>query len=302
MNEKKEGEHTPMIEESINFWNGESYEKYKMWLETRIKLNDNSSIFLYEHIENFLKIYNSKLGMNAFMFKEKLLMLALELKRLERAKKLATEIASEFGRQSKTYLLIGSFHEADPKANPEKALTRYKSLMLANQNDTNSIKRYILSTKFITSFYNMQSYINSWNNYLKNYMNDQDAWNELADCYLVCNNYTKAFYCYEELLLHNPYNYRILNKLGDIQASTDSVDGFRTAIKFYCRSLNLICNNRAIWGICFCLDSIIDKEKKLDHQLSKIGKIIKNMQENLYSNSPFKFKLSEFFNFPKLLK
>lgn len=297
-----EGEHLSEIEKSINYWNGESFEKYKTWLEKRIKLNDNTSIFLYEHIENFLSIYNSKLGMNSFIFKEKLLMLSLELKRLEKAKKISTELVTQFGNQEKVFLLITGLSEIDPKSNPERSLSRYKSLMLNNQNDKNSIKRYIMSMKFITTLDNIGTYISYWNSYLKNYMDDQDAWNELGETYLDCNNLNKASYCFEELLLHNPYNYRNLNRLGDIQCSFNTLDGCKTAIKFYSRSLEIFVNNRAMWGICSCLDFILDKEKKLDTQMKQLGKLMKVFQKNLYANSPFKFELEEFFHFPKLIK
>ena len=289
------------IEKSIEYWNKENFEKYKEWLEARINLNADTSIFLYEHIENFLKLYEKKLEMNSYIFKEKLFLLSLELKRVEKAKTLIKEIKAEYGFEPKVIRLYSALLEIERQGNIENVLKQYKKLILKNLNDRDSIKQYILSMKYITKKDTINDYIDYWNNYLKNYMDDQDAWNELGDTYLLCNNYNKAFFCFEELLLHNPYNYKILNKLGDIQASLDSLDGCKNAVKFYCRSLNITVNNRAIWGLCFCFDYILNKEKKLDSKFSHVAKIVVVLYNNLYASSSVKVPLNNLFNFTKAI-
>ena len=70
--------------------------------------------------------------------------------------------------------------------------------MLLNEEDRNSIKRYLLFTKFglkMDDPTEVSDYIAKWNEYLKAYMDDIDGWNELAEIYLQCNNYNKAIYC-----------------------------------------------------------------------------------------------------------
>ena len=53
--------------------------------------------------------------------------------------------------------------------------------------------------------------------YLKKFMSDQEAWHELCNLYLIENEYTKAAFCMEELLLHNPHSHLIHQRLAEIR-------------------------------------------------------------------------------------
>lgn len=48
-------------------------------------------------------------------------------------------------------------------------------------------------------------------------MSDQEAWNELCSLYLAEGDYTKAAFCMEEVLLHNPHSHLIHQRLADIR-------------------------------------------------------------------------------------
>ena len=134
--------------------------------------------------------------------------------------------------------MYGEESEIDPKGG-DIPMRQYKSMMLNDQNDNESMKKYIMFMKLSVDLNNKQTindYIELWNQYLEAFMNDPDAYNELAQVYLMVNEYDKAAFCLEELLLHNPNDYKVLNKLGDIYASKNNAEDAKMAIKFYSRS------------------------------------------------------------------
>ncbi|XP_018799238.1 PREDICTED: ER membrane protein complex subunit 2-like isoform X1 [Bactrocera latifrons] len=53
--------------------------------------------------------------------------------------------------------------------------------------------------------------------YLKTFMSDQEAWHELCGLYLAEGDYSKAVFCMEELLLHNPHSHLIHQRIAEIR-------------------------------------------------------------------------------------
>lgn len=49
------------------------------------------------------------------------------------------------------------------------------------------------------------------------FMSDTEAWMELSELYIGEQEYAKAAYCLEELLLHNPHNHLYFQKFADIK-------------------------------------------------------------------------------------
>ena len=50
-------------------------------------------------------------------------------------------------------------------------------------------------------------------------MSDQEAWHELCDLYLQEQAYSKAAFCMEELILHNPHSHLIYQRYAEIKYS-----------------------------------------------------------------------------------
>ena len=49
------------------------------------------------------------------------------------------------------------------------------------------------------------------------FMSDTEAWMELTDLYISEQDFAKAAYCMEELLLHNPHHHLYFQKYADIK-------------------------------------------------------------------------------------
>ena len=50
-------------------------------------------------------------------------------------------------------------------------------------------------------------------------MSDQEAWFEMCDLYLQEQDYAKAAFCMEELILHNPHSHLIYQRYAEIKYS-----------------------------------------------------------------------------------
>uniref|UniRef100_A0A0K8U5A3 ER membrane protein complex subunit 2 n=1 Tax=Bactrocera latifrons TaxID=174628 RepID=A0A0K8U5A3_BACLA len=59
--------------------------------------------------------------------------------------------------------------------------------------------------------------------YLKTFMSDQEAWHELCGLYLAEGDYSKAVFCMEELLLHNPHSHLIHQRIAEIRYTMNAI-------------------------------------------------------------------------------
>ena len=287
------------VMESIQKWNTHSFEEYKDWLFKQINSNKESTIFLKNHIENFISKYKSSIGYEENFLNKKLFFINLELKNYKQAFNILIKLLKDFGKEKKLLRMYGEECEIDPKEG-EIPMRQYKSMMINDQNDNESMKKYIMYMKKTVDLNNKQTindYIEMWNLYLEAFMNDPDAYNELSNVYLMVNEYDKAAFCLEELLLHSPNDYKILNKLGDIYSSKNNPVDARTAIKFYSRSILINPTPRAFFGIQNCVSIISKKEKKLDEKTKKLINISKKELSKIYENTPFNsFDVNQIFN------
>ena len=283
------------IEHSIENWNNRSFQEYKEWLFKEIKTNQETSVFLKNHIENFMSHYKKQIGVEGYFLLKKLFFIQLELKNFKDAHKILLALIKEFGKDKQLLRMYAEECEIDPKGG-EVTMHNYKSLIINDQNDNETVKKYILFMKNTIDLNNRQTindYIELWNQYLEVYMNDPFAFNELSQVYLMVNEYDKAAFCLEELLLYSPNDYKVLNKLGDIYTSKNNAEDAKTAIKFYSRSILIQPTPRAFFGIQNCASII----KKLDDKTKKLVNISKTELSKMYEDTPFKtFDVNKIFN------
>ena len=278
------------IEESILKWNKRSFADYKDFVFNLITSNKETTIFIKSHIENFMKKFGSQIGIEENFLYKKLFFIHLELKNYKEAMNILVKLLKEFGRDKKLLRMYGEESEIDPKGG-DIPMRQYKSMMINDQNDNESIKKYIYFMKISVDLNNKQTindYIELWNFYLDVYMNDPDAYNELAQIYLMANEYDKAIFCLEELLLHSPDDYKIMNKLGDIYCSKNNSADAKIAIKYYSQSVLINPTPRAFFGIQNSANINNQKEKKLDDKVKKLVDISKNELTKLYGETSFK--------------
>lgn len=276
------------LSNSLETLKHKSYEESREWLDKSIKLGKYNTIFYFVHLNAFISKYNSRLGLEKYFYLEKYFNYALELKLLDISQNILNQIIKEFGREPKVKRLEAQLYEASSAEKYSNALNIYRNLIRSNQEDRASLKKYILLLKTISK---NDDYVKLWNEYLKIYMDDADAWYELSEVYLATCNHSKAIYCLEEVLLHQPHNYMVYMRIGDIQASLNHVDAASNAIKYYSQSILIKPTPRAYWGILYCLRIIFKVGKTLDVKMKNLLKVTKIHLENFYSRSSFKLNL-----------
>jgi ER membrane protein complex subunit 2 len=295
---------TQNIQDSINFFNNKPFETYKEWLDQNIILHKQSTLFLFFHLHNFITLHSPSLDIQRFIYLEKLFNMALELKLIQIAKMILQDFFDFFGKETKIKRMEAQLLEIE---DTQRAHEFYKRLIILNQEDKTSVKRYIglLKSSFTLSHEDLKKLIEMWNEYLKIYMDDHEAWYELSDIYLLASNYTKAVYCLEEVLLHQPNNFMIYIKLGDILSSLNNSEASVNAVKYYSQSVLIKPTPRAFWGIVAAVNVWMRCNKGKEdggnrEKFRNLVKIAKVNLENMYVKSSVKFRIEDFYDLKDL--
>nr|CAG4642002.1 EOG090X0CGE [Eurycercus lamellatus] len=86
--------------------------------------------------------------------------------------------------------------------------------------------------------------------YLKVFMADQESWMELSDLYISQQEWNKASFCVEELILHSPFNHLYLQRYAEIKYTQGGYENLELARSYYAQAAKLNPNNvRALYGL-----------------------------------------------------
>ncbi|XP_038221750.1 ER membrane protein complex subunit 2-like [Zerene cesonia] len=98
--------------------------------------------------------------------------------------------------------------------------------------------------------------------YLKKFMSDMEAWQELSELYLQMGEYSRAAFCVEELILHQPHNHLFHQRLADIRYTMGGVENMELAKSYYCQAIKLNPNNvRALLGLVLVTNNLLGHYK-----------------------------------------
>lgn len=101
------------------------------------------------------------------------------------------------------------------------------------------------------------------------FQDDLEVWEELTDIYLSIQQFAKAAFCYEEVLLSTPENFWVVLKYGEIVYSAGGMEKMLLARKYFIQAfvLNQKCL-RALWALFQCTSAI--NNAKPDPMNSKV--------------------------------
>ncbi|XP_026759676.1 ER membrane protein complex subunit 2-A-like [Galleria mellonella] len=98
--------------------------------------------------------------------------------------------------------------------------------------------------------------------YLKKFISDVEAWQELCELYLQMQDYSRAAYCAEELILHQPHNHLMHQRLADIRYTMGGIENMELAKSYYCQALKLNPDNmRALLGLFLTTNNLLNHYK-----------------------------------------
>jgi len=194
---------------------------------------------------------------------EQLFVAALDTNNNKLANELLNKIKAQFKNGIRVRRLCGLQLEQQEKW--EEANDLYNKILEEDPTNSLIMKRQIAIRKALGD---IDTTIKLLNDYLKFFMADTEAWQELSEIYLDQQMFKNASFCYEELILAFPQNFLYYVKYAEILYTLGGYDNFRNARKYYALSLESnseVTNIRGLYGICISAISVAStKQGKQD--------------------------------------
>jgi len=218
------------------------------WVEARDKLRKfretqtRNSEEVVELWEDILYDFSYKLGDELWYIYEQVCIAACDCGKTEIAELCVDRLKTQFPGSTRVRKLKGFI--AESKERYDTAEEIYNSIL--EQDETNSIirKRLIAIKKAQNQ---IPEAIKELNSYLKQYMTDHEAWMELCELYIQEQEYARASFCMEELIMSNPHNHLFHQKYAEIQYTLGNMENARS---YFSQTIKLNPNNmRALFGL-----------------------------------------------------
>ncbi|XP_059971901.1 ER membrane protein complex subunit 2 isoform X2 [Mesoplodon densirostris] len=176
----------------------EMRDKMRKWREE----NSRNSEQIVEVGEELINEYASKLGDDIWIIYEQVMIAALDYGRDDLSLFCLQELRRQFPGSHRVKRLTGMRFEAMERY--DDAIQLYDRILQEDPTNTAARKRKIAIRK--AQGKNVEA-IRELNEYLEQFVGDQEAWHELAELYINEHDYAKAAFCLEELMMTNPHNH-----------------------------------------------------------------------------------------------
>ncbi|CAD5118556.1 DgyrCDS7244 [Dimorphilus gyrociliatus] len=210
-----------------------------------------------------LSHFTHKLGDDAWVIYEQVAIAALDCGRDDIAEvQCIRKLRHRFSSSQRVRRLEGMYYESKRKF--EEAREIYDKILKADETDLMTRKRKIAILK---AQHQSSEAIKELNKHLLHFQSDYDSWMELCDLYLSEQDYAKAAFCMEELLLSNPHNHLYYQKYAEIKYTQGTADNLHIARSYFAQAIKINPNNmRALYGLYLTTNTLATstkpKEKK----------------------------------------
>jgi len=230
----------------------------KDWKEARDQLrkwreeNERKSADIIELWLMYLGANASKLGDEKWMILEQVAIAALDVHNYGVADDAIYELRGRFKHSDRVRNLQVLRLQALEKY--DEALKNLDDMIKKDPTNSQAYKRRIAILK---SQGKTTEAIKELTEYLEKFMSDQEAWSELCELYLSEAEYTRAVFCAEELILHNPHCYYVHQRVADIRYTMGGIENLKMAVSYYSQALKLNCDSmRALFGVMLSTSSL----------------------------------------------
>lgn len=197
--------------------------------------------------------YANKLGDELWVIYEQVCIAACDCNRLDLATTCSRALAKKFPSGNRFLKLKAMEREAEQKF---KEAEEIYNIMLTDDPANLHIKKRIIAMKKAQG--KIEETINELNIYLKEFMGDQEAWMELCELYIRQQDFFKAAFCVEELILCHPHNHLYHQRYAEIHFTIGTVESMEKAKKYFAQALKLDPNNiRALYGFFLSASNLI---------------------------------------------
>lgn len=243
------------------------------WREDSVR-NPQLVRFIYNHYELAKLSTDDK-----WPIIEQVLMAAIDLKDEKLVKETLNILEAQFPGSSRVRRLK-CMAKLEMRERYDDALSVYDEMIRADESNPIPYKRKIA---VLIAQKRIPAAIDTFNAFLNLFMNDQEAWLELSDLYIHEQEYSKAAFCMEELILMNPHNYLYHTKLAEIHYTSGSAEQARS---YFAQALKLSPDSpRACYGLYIAathLASVSKLPAAKKKENAKIAKWALERVTNLY--------------------
>lgn len=212
--------------------------------------------------DDFSTDFCYKLGDEVWMVYEQVCIAACDCGQIQLAEMCIDALQAQFPESYRVQKLLGMKFEAQEKF--DIALEIYQEIKEAEPTNALIWKRIIALAK---AQHNPQGAIKELNDYLKHFMSDYEAWLELSDLYLAEQDFGRAAFCMEELILSSPHNHLFHQRYAEIKYTQGGADSMEIARSYFSQACRLNPTNmRALFGLFLSANNIAargnNKQKK----------------------------------------
>uniref|UniRef100_A0A8C6BHF9 ER membrane protein complex subunit 2 n=3 Tax=Odontoceti TaxID=9722 RepID=A0A8C6BHF9_MONMO len=219
----------------------EMRDKMRKWREE----NSRNSEQIVEVGEELINEYASKLGDDIWIIYEQVMIAALDYGRDDLSLFCLQELRRQFPGSHRVKRLTGMRFEAMERY--DDAIQLYDRILQEDPTNTAARKRKIAIRK--AQGKNVEA-IRELNEYLEQFVGDQEAWHELAELYINEHDYAKAAFCLEELMMTNPHNHLYCQQYAEVKYTQGGLENLELSRKYFAQALKLNNRNmRALFGL-----------------------------------------------------
>lgn len=214
---------------------------FRSWREDNCRQSEDVVDLWKDVLANNL----GKLGDEGWLVLEQVFIAALDCHNMEVANFCLSKLNQEFPESLRVKRL---------KAMKYEALERYEDALdildlIIKKDETNAAPRKRKVTIYKSQGMTIEA-IKELTDYLRIFMADQEAWLELCDLYISQQEWNKAAFCVEELMLHSPFNHLYLQRYAEIKYTQGGYENLEVARSYYSQAAKLNPNNvRALYGL-----------------------------------------------------
>lgn len=235
----------------------------RQWREDSVRRSDD----VVEIWEEILSADPARLGDERYMVVEQVAVAAMDTHRTDVVEKCIAELKNAFDLESvRVRRLFGMRYEMLEMW--DKALAIYDDILKEDDSNSSARKRKIAILRARGD--NVKA-IAELNRYLKDFMGDAESWMELCELYIAEQEFAKAAFCCEELILQNPNNHIYFQRYAEIRFTQGGFENMEMAKTYYAKAVTLNSSNmRALYGLLLTSSQLASSprcpaQKKKEH-------------------------------------
>lgn len=231
----------------------EAKDLLRKWREN----NERKSEDVMEIWDSVLSNELEKLGSETHVILEQVMYAALDCHQYGDATLCLMILSNKFPGSLRVMRLKAMLLEAKEKY--EDALAVLDTIIKTDETNSGARKRRVAILKAQGL---VNEAIKELVDYLKKFMSDVEAWQELCNLYLQVQDYQRAVFCAEELLLHQPHNHLHHQRLADIRYTMGGIENLELSKSYYSHALKLNPDNmRALLGLFLVTNNLLNQYK-----------------------------------------